>query len=247
MFAIADMEDICNEANKLVGKVQQLFGSELDFSNIVFSHDAEICRMEEKLPCDDKSVNDDVIDENGNDQLQFSEIGGAQNKDGMAENTGFESDNDRKNETETVYNDIDTQVVRNDGNADFESAAQFANKRSDVNEIDFQRYQRDAAVEPPKEKRPRLDLAQRKLRDKENHPMIAHECKHKQSNKEGSLRCGEIDELTLVYTHNEYWNEDYDARSAWLCHTVDIIEPKIRQKNTKNEVNRGVTRLYHLY
>ena len=82
--------------------------------------------------------------------------------------------------------------------------------------------------------------------------MLPQACKHKCKEDAGDqnltrLRCDEIDDNTRVFTHDEFWGDEYNDRLAWIAGMVDMVDPKRRRKVTKGAVERDITRIYHLY
>ena len=100
------------------------------------------------------------------------------------------------------------------------------NGKRDVNEIDFINNR----MPPKKKKRHSLDAEQKKLRDKQKHPLTTHVCKHKEPIDKSLRRCNEIDELTRVYTHSQFWEGSSDCRRNWINHMVEEKEPERRRK-----------------
>lgn len=97
-------------------------------------------------------------------------------------------------------------------------------------------------VEPPRKKRkPRLSSEEKKSRDKENHPIFARPCNHADKRK-----CNEIDEGTREYIHSEFWRNTYEARSSWIRSMVSTSAPNRRRKFTKDQVDRNYSRIYSL-
>ena len=98
-----------------------------------------------------------------------------------------------------------------------------------------------------KKKRHSLDAEQKKLRDKQKHPLITHVCKHKEPIDKSLLRCNEIDKLMRVYTHSQFWEGSSDCRRNWINHMVEEKEPERQRKIKTDQVERGVSHTYHLY
>ena len=73
---------------------------------------------------------------------------------------------------------------------------------------------------------------------------MPYHCKHFLGKE---LRCNEVDEVTKDHIHSEFWDGDYEARTSWLSHMVEVSQPKRRKKEGRMIINREFSRQYYLY
>ena len=88
---------------------------------------------------------------------------------------------EEKDDEEKEAEEEDGSGVGKNGNGD---------GKRDVNEIDF--------------------INNRKPQKKKKHPIIPYVCKHKEPIDQSLPRCNEVEELTRMHTHSQFWEGSSD-------------------------------------
>ena len=152
---------------------------------------------------DDNAYHDDCDDYNENSILPTNPFWlNVNDIDEHNDNDDHDENNDNDDHDENNDNDDHDENNGHDESDDNKMVDENQNLNQTVHNL------------PPKKKKLSLDFQQRKLRDKQKHPHISKICKLKEA--ADTLKCSEIDELTRVNIHSQFWDNDGDCRRNWI-------------------------------